>query len=128
MAGKYNHLTIIIMEQINRVELRGMVGTVKVFNQQDGTAPFVRLSVVTKRVFYQQSTGTDVVESSWHSVVATEGPGCPDLSSLQKGDYVHIIGRLRYNRYTGTDGQDKMGTDIVASQVEKETDAAEASF
>ncbi len=41
------------------------------------------------------------------------------LSVLQKGDKVHVIGRIRCRRYTDVSGIEKTQTDIVANTLEK---------
>lgn len=105
------------MEQINRIEILGTLGNVRVFTQPDST-PFARFSVVTKRVFYQQSSETDVVESTWHNVVANQGKACPNLAILANGKTCHVIGRVRNSKYTGADGQEHYSSDIVAQSVE----------
>ena len=36
---------------------------------------------------------------------------------MKKGDSVHVIGRLRIQRYTGADGVEKSMVEIVAGKV-----------
>ena len=63
--------------------------------------------------------GGAVIETTWHNVTAWEGKGCQDLSSLKKGDWVHVIGRLRCRRYTDAAGIDRTQMDIVANNLER---------
>lgn len=112
------------MEQLNKVELRGVVGNVHIYDQQKGTAPFARFSLVTKHVYFQQSSGEDVVESTWHNIMVTQGKAFEDLTQIQKGDSFHVLGRIRNSRFVGQDGQERYTTDIVASLLEKESEPA----
>lgn len=102
---------------INRIEILGTLGNVRVFNQQDGTS-FARFSLVTKRVFYQQSSESDIVEATWHSVIVNQGKACPNLDMLTNGKTCHVIGRIKNSKYTGQDGQEHYSSDIVAQSVE----------
>lgn len=104
------------MEQINKVEILGIVGGVSVYNQ--GQTPFARVSIVTKQVYYQSASGTDVVDSTWHSVVINQSRNMPDITRIQKGDAIHVLGRLRNSKYTDKDGQERYSSDIIAQAFE----------
>ncbi len=105
------------MEQINKVELLGIVGSVHVYNQGPST-PFARVSLVTKSVYFQASTSGDVVESTWHNVIINQGRNMPDLSIIKKGDALHLIGRIRNNKYTSSEGQERYSSDIIVQSYE----------
>ena len=104
------------MEQLNRVELRGILGVLRVMSV--GDMRYATMSVATNYA-YKDAEGFPVIETTWHLVTAWEGKACPDLSVLQKGDKVHVIGRIRCRRYTDVSGIEKMQTDIVANTLEK---------
>jgi len=104
------------MEQINKVEVLGTMGNVRIYNPP-GQPPFARFSVVTKRVYYQKSTDSDIVENTWHSVVLNQDRNFPDLSILQGGGTCHVIGRIRNSKYLGQDGQERYSSDIIAQSV-----------
>ncbi len=104
------------MEQLNKVELRGVLGVVRVMPV--GDTRYATMSVATN-YFYKDSEGCPVIETTWHLVTAWEGKACPDLSVLQKGNPVHVIGRLRCRRYTDAAGIQKEQIDIVASCIER---------
>ena len=104
------------MEQLNKVELRGILGVVRVMPV--GDTRYATMSVATN-YFYKDSEGCPVIETTWHLVTAWEGKACPDLSALQKGNPVHVIGRLRCRRYTDAAGIQKEQIDIVASCIER---------
>ena len=104
------------MEQLNKVELRGILGVIRV--QNVGENRYAIMTVATNYA-YRNAEGGAVIETTWHNVTAWEGKGCQDLSSLKKGDWVHVIGRLRCRRYTDAAGIDRTQMDIVANNLER---------
>ncbi len=58
------------MEQLNKVELRGIVGSVRVQSVAD--TKVANFSVATNNAFKSQA-GAIVIETTWHNVVAWEG-------------------------------------------------------
>ena len=102
------------MEQINRIELRGMVGNVKIQNYTD--AVVARLTVATNYA-YKDKTGNAVIETAWHNVIAREGRNIQGLEDLKRGDKVYLTGRLRYSKYTGSDGVERVACDVVANRL-----------
>lgn len=107
-------LNTITMEQLNRVELRGNVGFVRVQNVNDKRV--VHLSVATNYV-YKGRSGEPVIETTWHNVTAWDGKGMPDFAQIEKGAKIHVIGRIRCQRYTDNDGIERINYDVAASQM-----------
>ena len=104
------------MEQLNRIELRGNVGNNKV--QIVGESQVARFSLATNYLF-KGKDGNGVVETTWHNVVAWSGKGMPDnLDKIEKGAAVHVIGRLRQQRFTGQDGIERTIYEVLAKTVE----------
>lgn len=104
------------MEQLNRIELRGNVGNIRV--RETSSGQFARFSVATNYVF-KDKEGAAVIETTWHNVVAWNGRGMPeDLNTIQKGMPVYVIGRLRMQKYTGTDGVEHSVYEVVAKTLE----------
>lgn len=102
------------MEQLNKVELRGIVGNARV--QDIGNSQMIRFSVATDHAFRNQS-GDIVVETTWHQVVAFKNDSMPDLSAIVRGTGVEVAGRLRNNRFTDSNGNERTVTEILASQI-----------
>jgi len=102
------------MEQLNRVELRGNVGFVRVQNVNDKRV--VHLSIATNYV-YKGRSGEPVIETTWHNVTAWESKGMPDFSHIEKGSKIHVIGRIRCQRYTDNDGIERVIYDVAANQM-----------
>ena len=103
------------MEQLNRVELRGTVGSVYV--KDFGTTRCVNFSVATNYCFKDRE-GYPVIETTWHRVLVWENQDTSDAFKLEKGSQVHVLGRLRIQKYTGADGVEKQAVEIVAQRVE----------
>ena len=103
------------MEQLNKVEIRGIIGSVYV--KEFGNAKVANFSVATESC-YTSRDGSKVIEVTWHRVVAWEGGQIQDLSLLKKGSAVHVIGRLRMQKYMGSDGCERSTYEILANTVE----------
>ncbi len=102
------------MEQLNRIELRGNVGTVKY--TPGGNPPFAHFSLATSKA-YRGKGGEAIIETQWHNVVAFEGRNIKDLEKLTKGAKVYVVGRLKDNRFTGSDGVERTVTDVIANRI-----------
>ena len=103
------------MEQLNRVEIRGNIGSVYV--KSIGNTKVANISVATN-ISYQTQDGGMCIETTWHRVTAWENKDVKNLDQLKKGCGVHIIGRLRQQKYVAADGTEKIVYDILASKVE----------
>ena len=104
------------MEQLNKVELRGIIGSVYV--KDFVNAKVANFSVATNHC-YQSSDGSPVIETTWHRIVAWEGEGIEDLHLLEKGCNVHVLGRIRSQRYIAADGTERTVFEIIANKVER---------
>ena len=113
------------MEQLNRIELRGVVGGIRMQNF-DGNR-MARINLATNYA-YKDREGTAVIDTSWHSISAWEGRNIHNLEQINKGTKLHVTGRIRYQKYTGTDGVDRIATDILANRVEIIDDPEQMSY
>lgn len=111
------------MEQINRIELRGKVGNV--YYNSNGESSKVRFGLVTNHA-YKKKKGESVVETLWINVNAWEGKSMPDLRLIEKGQIVHVCGRLRGDKYTSAEGIEKESYEVIARsiRIENETEAS----
>ncbi|MBO8448421.1 MAG: single-stranded DNA-binding protein [Bacteroidetes bacterium] len=103
------------MECINRVELAGTVGACRL--TQAGGQTVARMSVATT-IVYGDSAGKQVMETTWHNVVAWQKPGMADLGKISRGSAVHITGRLHYSKYTRSDGAEVLVCEILADTLQ----------
>ncbi len=107
------------MESINRIELQGYVGTVRA--NTVGEKQVVNFSVATE-FLYKGKDGAGVSETTWHNVVAWSSRDMPDLSGIVKGVPVKVIGRMKCNKYTASDGTEKQFYEVAASKINILTD------
>ena len=103
-----------IMEQINKIELRGNVGNVK--TQKVGDNEAIRFSLATNYAF-KGKDGTPVIETTWHNVTAWKGKGMPDFNLIEKGSLVHVTGRLRSQKFEGADKIERQVFEVVANKI-----------
>lgn len=102
------------MEQLNKIELRGVVGNIR--TQVFDNGKMARITLATNYA-YKDREGAAVIDTSWHNIVAWEGRGIQGLDRIVKGSKLYVTGRIRYQKYTGTDGVDRIATDILANRV-----------
>ena len=103
------------MDQLNKVELRGIVGSSYI--KDFGSSKVVNFSVATSYCYHSSNGGT-VIETTWHRVVAWERPETEDAFQLSKGSQVHVLGRLRTQRFTGADGAARETIELLANTVD----------
>ena len=102
------------MEQLNRIELRGVVGNVRI--QNVGERKVYHFNLATSRA-YKDRSGNAVIETTWHNVVAWESEAFKDLDKVEKGSKLYVSGRVRTNRFTGSDGVERTVYEVVASRI-----------
>ena len=102
------------MEQLNRVELRGTVGNTYFYDF--GDRQVMRFSVVTN--FAYKGRQGDVIEATWHNVTVWSSPRVQDVKSIAKGAKIHLVGRLKNDRYLNKEGQETTSYEIVADRFE----------
>lgn len=103
------------MEQLNRIEIRGVVGTVK--TQIINGSKMSKFSVATSRA-YKDREGVAQIDTTWHNVLAWESDKITDLDKVKTGSKVHAVGRLQTQKYVGADGIEKTYYEVVASKVD----------
>lgn len=102
------------MEYLNRIELKGIAGAVRI--TPVGDRKVIRFSMATNYT-YKDREGNSVIETTWHNVSVWEGPQCPDLDKLQKGSSVHVIGRICNMRFIDSVGCERTVHEVKAGQV-----------
>lgn len=99
------------MQQLNRIELRGIVGSVR--ETQIDNHFIVRMTVATNYLYKTEDYGA-VIETTWHQVdMHSDTP-----LGITKGDSVHVTGRLRKQSYMRENGTTVSDTYIIASNIE----------
>ena len=103
------------MEQLNRIEIRGIIGSVRV--QNVGNTKVASFSVATNHG-YTARDGAMCIETTFHRVTAWQGKDIQNLNQIRKGSGVHVIGRLRNQKYIDPDGTERIVFDVIASKLE----------
>lgn len=103
------------MEHLNKIELRGVVGTVRL--QSVEGRKVARITLVTNRA-YRGKEGEPVIESTWHNISAWENKDIADLENIKRGDKLWVVGRVRNQHYTGGDGVERYSSDITAYKLQ----------
>lgn len=104
------------MEQLNRVELRGTVGSVRIQTVAQGRV--ANFTLVTNYV-YKDHNGGAVIEATWHNVTAWEGVNIPSVDLVEKGGKLYVVGRLKGRKYNDSAGIEHNVTEIQASRLVK---------
>lgn len=102
------------MEFINRIELRGIVGTTTL--NKVGESQVCRFSIVTEYSFKDRDNNP-VVDTTWFNITAWEGRNMPDLRQIVRGTIVQVHGRVRTFKYTMADGAEKSGWEVLARRI-----------
>ena len=103
-----------IMEQKSRIEILGVVGSVRL--QRINDRQMARFTVVTNRA-YKNKEGAPIIETQWHNITAFEGKNVVGLDRLEKGRAVHVFGRLQIQHYTGVDGIERMSVEVICTKL-----------
>ena len=99
------------MEMLNKVELTGKVGNVRIVNVVDTRV--AHLSIATDYI-YTNKDGYQTIETTWHYVDIWEKPDGPSLDDIKKGAAINVKGRLRNRKYISFAGEEVIRTEIVA--------------
>jgi len=112
-----------ILENLNRVELQGRVGHDARISSV-GDSRVARFSLVTNE-FYRTKGGEERTEATWHSITVWESPRVAALDTIKKGAAVHLKGRLRCNKYTDAQGNERSFVEVLAFELQVLDESAE---
>ena len=99
------------MDFINKVEIKGVVGTVK--HTFVGDYASVKFSVCTNYVYSKNMDNT--TESTWFNCLAVN---IKNIEKLKKGRIAHVTGRLRQTGYISSDGVERTLCEIVCETLD----------
>ena len=100
---------------INKIELTGIVGRVNITALGDATV--ARLSLATDYA-YKSHDDYAVIDTTWFSVTAWDGPKTRDILNLHKGTKIHLIGRMRMRHIVDVDGCERQSWEVVANELQ----------
>lgn len=98
------------MEQLNKVELKGVVGNA--WTSPIGDTNITRFSVATTYA-YKDKGGNNILETTWHQCTSFD----PKAAELKRGDSVSVMGRIRNNRYTDSEGSERTSCEILVNKL-----------
>ena len=102
-------------EYINRAEIKGRVGSVRIFDT--GSGKVAKLSVATEKLFKDRD-GAVTIQTTWHCVQAWNKRGIPDIETIKNGAFVHVEGAMRQAKYATADGYTSSYSEILADRLE----------
>jgi single-strand DNA-binding protein len=102
---------------INKVILVGNLGNDPDTKYTQAGMAITRISLATTSV-RKDKDGNQQERTEWHRVVFFGKLGEIAGEYLRKGSSVYVEGSLRYDKYTGQDGQEKYSTDIIADEMQ----------
>jgi len=101
------------MEQTNRIEIAGNIGTVR----DEITTPGAPLRFsLANNYAYMNKAGEAKIETVWVNVVVF--PRAGREMSFSKGQAVRVTGRLKMTKYTGNDSIERTAYEVIANKVE----------
>ena len=102
---------------INKAILVGNLGNDPDTKYTQGGMAVTRISLATTSV-RKDKDGNNQERTEWHRVVFFGKLGEIAGEYLKKGSQVYVEGEIRYDKYTGQDGQERYSTDIVANEMQ----------
>lgn len=105
-----------MLEFLNKVHLRGIVGTSDVKDFQG--KKYIRCSVVTEYAYKNQNNET-IIETFWINVIAYEGKKISgeDILNIKKGTKIEVVGRLKSISYTNPEGNRRSVVEAIANEI-----------
>ena len=97
---------------INKVILVGNLGNDPETRYTQGGMAITRISLATTSV-RKDKDGNQQERTEWHRVVFFGKLAEIAGEYLRKGSSVYVEGSIRYDKYTGQDGQEKYSTEVV---------------
>ena len=100
------------MDYLNRVELTGQVGNVRI--TEVGAIRIARVAVATE-YRYKNELGKHTIETTWHNVVINGRADGPDnFEDIVMGARISVNGRIRMQGYIDVSGIERSTPEIVA--------------
>jgi single-strand DNA-binding protein len=104
------------MQYINKIEIQGIVGSIRSNTLFNDTV--YSMSVETTTMYRSKETQQPIAETMWHIVVVWASTTSTDLSKVEKGTPVRVVGRLRTTKYTDPNGIERMYNEVIAGEFE----------
>lgn len=99
-------------EYVNKIELAGRIGSVRKNTISD--TQHARFSLCTVYTYHDDEY--PAVEISWHACHAFASDGI-DLTKIEKGEWLHIIGRFEYRKYVDSNNIERQIAEIIVTKI-----------
>ena len=103
-------------KSVNKVELKGRVGQdARIIRNENGVLA-ARFTLATNEIIKGRDENLRE-ETTWHNIVAWSRKGMPDFDLIRKGTFLALEGKIRYQKYTANNGEERNITEIVANKI-----------
>ena len=104
------------MEFLNRIEVKGVVGSIRTSTLDNIQA--VRFSLLTE-YSYKAKDGMCVVETTWFSIIGFKGKVIQQstIDLIKRGSNVYVVGRVRQQRHVDGNGIEQIQNEIMAQSI-----------
>lgn len=106
------------MASVNKVILVGNCGRDPELRYMADGKAVANISIATSSKRKDKNTGEVLEDTQWHRVTFYDRLAEIAGEYVKKGRPVYVEGRLKYGKYTGTDGVEKSTCDIVATELQ----------
>lgn len=99
-------------QYVNKIELAGRVGAIS--RKVIGGTEYARFQLCTIQTY--NNGECPLKEISWHDCHALASDGV-DTTKIEKGGWLHIIGRLEYRKYVDSNSTERQLTEIMVTKI-----------
>ena len=103
---------------VNKVILVGTLGKDPETRYMPSGSAVTNLRIATNEQWKDKQTGEQQERTEWHSIAMFGRLAEIAAEYLRKGSQVYVEGSIRYDKFTGQDGQERYFTDIVVDQMQ----------
>lgn len=103
------------MEDINKIEVRGSIQKIEL--KMVNYKTLAQMLVETNHMY--NNNGEAKMETTWHRIEAWENTQVKDLTKLQTGSWVRVIGRVREKSFQKSDDKTVRYMEVYADYVKK---------
>ncbi len=101
---------------LNKVQLTGRLGADPSLRYTAQGSPMVTFRVASNRT-WRSSGGASHEDTEWFRVVAWDQLAEQCRGQLGRGDHIYVEGRLQTRQWVEPDGQQRVSTEVIASEV-----------
>jgi single-strand DNA-binding protein len=105
------------MASLNSVALIGHLGQDPESRAMPSGSAVATLSLATTEKWKDKNTGEKQERTEWHRIVFFGRIAEVCTQYLQKGDMIHVTGRLRTNKWADKAGVERYSTEIVGAEM-----------